>query len=107
MMISEKDQQLKIKLSTVLALLNERQRRILCAYEAKAYGYGGVKRISEMTGISRPTIYKGLEQLGDHKNPDRVRKSGGGRKKIIETESELTEEGKKAHTDREMSSSSI
>ena len=90
-MISEKDQQLKIKLSTVLPLLNERQRRILCASEAKAYGYGGVKRISEMTGISRPTIYKGLKQLGDHKAPDQVRVFGGGRKKIINTETKLIE----------------
>ena len=65
--------------------MNERQRRILVAAEARAYGRGGVQTIAMITGISRPTIYRGLAELGDHSSPERVRKTGGGRKKITVT----------------------
>ncbi len=69
----------------MLPILNERQRRILVAAEARAYGRGGVQTIAMITGISRPTIYRGLAELGDHSSPERVRKAGGGRKKITVT----------------------
>ena len=88
-MLSDKTQQLKVKLSSILPLLNERQRRVVAASEAQAYGKGGVQLISTITGISRQTIYRGLKELGDHSDLDRVRKPGGGRKKIIEKESGL------------------
>lgn len=61
----------------------------MVAAEAKAYGRGGVQTISMITGISRPTIYRGIAQLGDHESPERVRKSGGGRKKVTEIENGL------------------
>ncbi len=88
-MLSDKTQQLKVKLSSILPLLNERQRRVVAASEAQAYGKGGVQFISTITGISRQTIYRGLKELGDPSDLDRVRKPGGGRKKIIEKESGL------------------
>ncbi len=61
----------------------------MVAAEAKAYGRCGVQTISMITGISRPTIYRGIAQLGDHDSPERVRKSGGGRKKVTEIENGL------------------
>ena len=84
-MLTEKARQLRLKLSGLLPILNERQRRILVAAEARAYGRGGVQTIAMITGISRPTIYRGLAELGDHSSPERVRKTGGGRKKITVT----------------------
>ena len=53
MKISEKDKQLRLKLSEVLPLLNERQRRILVASEARDYGKGGVLALSRITGLCR------------------------------------------------------
>ncbi len=61
------------------------------ACEAQAYGKGGVQIVAHITGMSRQTIYRGLKELGDHSDLDRVRKPGGGRKKIIEKNSDLLE----------------
>lgn len=54
---------LKEKLSGVLAYLNERQQRLLLAVEARSLGYGGVTQVSHASGVSRPTIYRGLREL--------------------------------------------
>jgi transposase len=80
---------IKIKLSGILPHFNERQRRIVAAAEAKSYGYGGVKLVSEITGLCRQTIYKGIEDLENGGVPDRVRVEGGGRKKLTDVTPEL------------------
>lgn len=84
---------IKIKLSVVLPHLNEKQRRILAAAEAQTLGYGGIQKISEITGISRPTLYRGLQDLqktsGKAVDILRVRNPGGGRKKISEGQPDL------------------
>jgi len=43
--------------------LNERQRRLLVAAEAKVLGRGGVSAVSLATGVSRSTIKAGLDEL--------------------------------------------
>ena len=82
-----------MKLAVVLPHLNEKQRRILAAAEAKTLGRGGIQRVSDITGLSRPTIYRGLEDLEEAKGkaPDlaRVRKLGGGRKKLSSRSPEI------------------
>ncbi len=84
---------LKLKLAGVLPHLNEKQRRILAAAEAHALGYGRIQQISEITGISRPTLYRGLKDLeeADDKAVDisRVRGPGGGRKNMSDEQPEL------------------
>jgi transposase len=75
---------LKIKLSGILPLLNERQKRILAGSEAKSIGRGGIKILSDITGLDRKTIRKGIGELKKKpKNINRIRTSGGGRKKLI------------------------
>lgn len=80
--------ELKIKLSIVLPELNERQRRLLVAAEAVELGYGGISALSEMTGMSRNTVVRGIEDIKRNKNnpnqkqvQNNIRKKGGGRKK--------------------------
>jgi len=63
----------------------------LVAAEAKAYGPGGVQTIALITGMSRQTIYSGLDDLGDLTNLHRVRRAGGGRKKLVEKSTDLIE----------------
>lgn len=91
--MAKKDNSLKIKLAGVLPHLNEKQRRILAAAEARSLGYGGVQKISEFTGLSRPTIYRGLHDLdettGKKADITRVRNPGGGRKRISEVHPDL------------------
>ncbi len=85
----KRDSDLKKKLSAVLPHLNEKQRRILIAAEACNLGYGGIAKLSKITGVSRPTIHRGIKDLNEAKGQEtaslsRVRKKGGGRKKLID-----------------------
>jgi hypothetical protein len=58
------------------------------AREALARGRGGLKAMHELTGMSRPTILKGIRELQGKKRltVERVRKPGGGRKSIEEAD---------------------
>lgn len=74
---------LKKKLKQVLPLLNERQRRILIATEARAWGWGGTENLFRITGMSRPAIRRGLRELKEKKlHATRIRRPGGGRKRV-------------------------
>ena len=74
----------------VLGTLNELQARVLVAQKALDEGRGGISRLSRLTGMSRPTIMKGIADL-EGKAPlpradtGRVRKPGGGRKRVEES----------------------
>ena len=63
--------------------LHERQRRQYAALEAKAPGHGGQRAVSQAFGIDANTIRRGGRELasGERLPNNRVRKSGGGRKK--------------------------
>jgi len=76
---------LRKKLKKVLPLLNERQRRILIATEARAWGWGGTTVLSRITGVSHVTISRGLRELEEAAlPPHKIRKPGGGRKRVID-----------------------
>jgi Rhodopirellula transposase DDE domain len=63
--------------------MNERVRRMFAASEALQLGYGGISRISQVCGLSRVTITKGIQELDKNPLPgDRVRREGGGRSEI-------------------------
>src|SRR4028119_1133324 len=89
----DNDSKLTEKLRSILPYLNERQQRLLLAAEARSLGYGGVSQISRVTGISRPTIYRGLRELDqESEGLLLIRQSGGGRKRIGETDSTILED---------------
>jgi len=48
---------------TVLSKLNESQARLYVAKEAICKGYGGIQKMHELTGLSRPTISRGMSEL--------------------------------------------
>ena len=73
---------LRLRLAEVLPFLNEKQRRVLAASEAKSYGRGGVQTVARITGLCRQTIYNGLADLAAGNSSDRIRRPGGGRKKL-------------------------
>jgi hypothetical protein len=72
------------KYKILLPLLNEKQKRLMLAAEAKAIGRGGILLLSKASGISRPTLIKGVSEIKNsiHVQEDRVRKKGGGRKTV-------------------------
>ena len=68
--------------------LNERQRRLYVAAEARAAGWGGVTAVARQTGVSVPTIRKGIAELeaNEHLQVGRVRREGAGRKPLTEVD---------------------
>jgi len=78
----ETDALLTEKFTTLFPHLNERQRRLSAAVEARALGHGGIARVARASGLSRPTIYQGLRDLDEAPIPDRVRRPGAGRPTI-------------------------
>ena len=75
------------KFKTLSPVLHEHARRLWAATEALALGRGGISAAARATGLSRPTIYAGIEEshTGTVTMPrgrdERVRRPGGGRKK--------------------------
>jgi len=86
------EQQISKKLAIVIPHLNEKQRRVLLAAEAKVLGWGGISKVAKATGVSRVTIHKALAEVeGKKVIAERVRKPGGGRKDITEDYPEILE----------------
>src|SRR5438105_3674846 len=50
-------------LQRVMGTLNEAQRRWLVGREALRCGRGGIQRMVETSGLSKPTILKGIREL--------------------------------------------
>jgi transposase len=77
------------RIRNTIAFLNERQRRLYLANEAKAIGHGGITEVSKVSGVSRVTITQGIAEINSAgyqaKVQTRCRRKGGGRKPI-ETE---------------------
>ena len=79
------------KLQQIGRILNEKQRRMVYAAEAAQLGRGGKSKISALTGMSRATLNAGFRDLAALSEEDsssdneRIRRVGGGRKKITET----------------------
>jgi transposase len=66
------------------------------ASEALSAGYGGVSEVSRITGVSRTTITKGINELNSGKNVvGKARNSGGGRKYVEEKHPNIEEEIRK------------
>src|SRR5258708_8050453 len=69
----------------VCKTLKEAQVRWYVAKEALALGRGGLKAMHELTGMSRPTILKGINDLRQKRllgETGRLRRPGRGRKTI-------------------------
>lgn len=73
--------------------MDEKAIRLWTATEARSAGWGGVTLVHEATGVSRVTITAGLKELKSGKTAPgatgRIRRSGGGRKPITETDPEV------------------
>jgi transposase len=80
------------KFEHMAGVLDERGRRVWAAVEAEALGYGGQSIVAKATGLSRTTLHsEGLEKAQDPpaNHRIRIRKEGGGRKKLTQQEPKL------------------
>jgi DDE family transposase len=71
--------------------LDERRRRLWAAAEARSHGRGGIAAVARASGIAENTIRAGLRELesGQALEPGRVRRRGGGRRPLAETDPTL------------------
>ncbi|TQE29143.1 ISAzo13 family transposase [Streptomyces ipomoeae] len=84
--------QLAQKFRALLPQLDERQRRLLLAAEARSLGHGGARAVATAAGVSATTVHKGIAELEgrlESAPAGRIRRSGGGRKRITEKNPDL------------------
>ncbi len=87
------DAGLRAKHALLSRYLNERQRRLVAAADAQLLGHGGIATLSRITGLSRTTLHKGLQELEGSEVPaERVRREGGGRKRKSEQDPAVVKE---------------
>ena len=85
--------QYKIHFMKVFNTLNEAQKRRFAALRSLEIGWGGITEVSKNTGLSYKTIKKGIDELNNIEiieDQERIRKLGGGRKKIEITDPTIT-----------------
>ena len=89
------------------SLLNERQKRLYLANQARMLGRGGITLVSNLSGTNRDTVAAGIKEIEELQNTDpnsndyqkiknvegitvdgrqRTREKGAGRKSIEETQ---------------------
>ncbi|MFJ3968726.1 ISAzo13 family transposase [Streptomyces parvus] len=77
--------QLAVKFAVLFPHLDERQRRLLMAAEARGLGHGGVRAVARAAGVSGTTVRKGMSDLETGRFlTGRVRRPGGGRKRVTD-----------------------
>ncbi len=81
---------LRAKFEAVLPHLDERQQRLVMAGEARSLGHGGIAAVAQASGASRSRISAGVAELESGQAPlRRVRREGGGRKRLTATDPAL------------------
>ncbi len=71
--------------------LDERRRRLWAGAEALSHGRGGQAAVVRATGMSATTVAKGMREIeaGETLEAGRVRRAGGGRRPLVESDPTL------------------
>ena len=86
-------QAIRQRWNAVGSKLDERGRRVFAAGEVRAAGWGGLEMVSQITGLARSTIDRGLKDLDAAPLPKRrVRRKGGGRRHLSSQDGTLVED---------------
>ena len=81
----EAAQILAAKFAVIFPHLDERQRRLLMAAEARALGHGGIRLVARAAGVRQATVSAGVSELEAGAEPlGRARRPGGGRKRAAD-----------------------
>ena len=75
---------LHVGINRVAATMDEKSRRRFVGLLATQQGWGGVRQMSQITGLSRTTILRGQRELArtTRSRHPRIRRRGGGRKRV-------------------------
>lgn len=95
-MDSEAEQAIQQKYGVLSEILDERGRRLWAGVEARQLGRGGVATVARATGLSRTTVYQGLEEVAQRSGAqvvrqERTRAPGGGRKRLAAKDPQVLE----------------
>jgi hypothetical protein len=67
------------RINRMMPILNEKQKRLFLASEARSLGRGGIARVCRTSGCSKNTVRAGIAELNANNEPnDRIRKRGAG-----------------------------
>ena len=71
-------------INLLVALADERSRRLLVGFLAEHHGRGGITLLSQITGLDRDTVARGVRELHGEVAlpPGRIRRPGAGRKRV-------------------------
>ena len=76
---------LAAKFEAIFPHLDERQRRLVMGAEARALGHGGIRAVARAADVREATVSRGVDELEAGEEPlGRVRRPGGGRKRLVE-----------------------
>ena len=83
-----------IRFQAIRTLFDERARRLFAGAEALAIGRGGITAVSRATGLSEPTVRRGVADVraGEVLPKGRVRRAGAGRPKATTRDPKLRED---------------
>jgi len=83
----------KTVLGKIMDTLDEAQKRWFVGREAMLLGHGGIKRMCEVSGLSKPTVIKAVKELQSREalrpGQGRIRQVGGGRKTLEERDPQI------------------
>jgi hypothetical protein len=75
--------EMKAAVILFFSLLDEKQRRLYAGLESSKLGHGGDRIIAEVLNLDPHTVAKGRREIfSDGVNRERIRESGGGRKRL-------------------------
>ena len=84
---------LRVLAETVLPHLDERQRRVFLAAQARCLGRGGIVCMSEVAGVSRSTVQSAVAEVdAGVEVTTRVRAPGGGRPRLEDKDPTLLDD---------------
>ena len=79
------DKKLHRQINLLLSRLDEQQRRWYVAVEANRIGYGGLRLLSQITGLDEKTIQRGQQEMEldfADRPANQIRSDGGGRQPV-------------------------
>ena len=86
-------EEVKMTMKMFYKTLSEKDKRRYAATEAMKLGHGGQKYICKILNCNTDTVKKGVEEIKNGINTDdnRIRKPGGGKKRILKTVENIDE----------------
>jgi hypothetical protein len=88
---ADREGEVSRKFALLTPVLDERQRRLWMAVEAREAGPGGITMVARATGSARSTITRGVDELDSSATGSgRVRRAGAGRKRAETVDVELS-----------------